>query len=291
MDILALKTKYEITDSDLKLIREYGDVIKPKLDEYVTRFYKWMRVLDEYDIFFENERRLHKVQNMQVNYWEQTLSAVVDEEYVESRQKVGSVHASIGLGLPAYFAGMSKSLTILSEELYDGSLTDVKYQKTLMAIAKLVHLDTAIVVETYTEIMQRKLTDQHDAMMEMSTPVTTIWTGVLLLPIVGIVDSKRAADIMHTVLTKINSDRAQVIILDISGVAVIDTAVANHLIKITKAAHLMGCKCTVSGISPAIAQTIVELGIDVTGISSTATIREALSTAFSEIGVQITAKA
>lgn len=184
---------------------------------------------------------------------------------------------------------MSKSLTILGQDLYDGSLSDEKYQKALLALAKLVHLDTAIVVETYTDIMQRKLTDQHDAMMEMSTPVTTIWTGVLLLPIIGIVDSKRAAEIMHTVLTKINSDRAQVIILDISGVAVIDTAVANHLIKITKAAHLMGCKCTVSGISPAIAQTIVELGIDVTGISSTATIREALSSAFTEIGVQIKA--
>jgi methyl-accepting chemotaxis protein len=114
------------------------------------------------------------------------------------------------------------------------------------------------------------------ALLEMSTPVTKIWDGVLFAPIVGIVDSKRSVDIMNKALSSIADTRASTLLLDISGVAVVDTAVANHLIKIAKAAVLMGCKTIISGISPAIAQTIAELGIDLGSIQTTSTIESAL---------------
>ena len=114
------------------------------------------------------------------------------------------------------------------------------------------------------------------ALLEMSTPVTEIWAGVLFAPIVGIVDSKRSVDIMNKALTSIADMRARTLLLDISGVAVVDTAVANHLIKIAKAAVLMGCKTIISGISPPIAQTIVELGIELGSIQTTSTIASAL---------------
>jgi methyl-accepting chemotaxis protein len=121
------------------------------------------------------------------------------------------------------------------------------------------------------EVRRRSL-----AMLEMSTPVTKIWDGVLFAPIVGIVDSKRSLDIMNKALHSIADTRASTLLLDISGVAVVDTAVANHLIKIAKAAVLMGCKTIISGISPAIAQTIAELGIDLGSIQTTSTIEAAL---------------
>lgn len=114
------------------------------------------------------------------------------------------------------------------------------------------------------------------ALLEMSTPVTKIWDGVLFAPIVGIVDSKRAVDIMDKALTSIVENRAHTLMLDIGGVGVVDTAVANHLMKIAQAATLMGCKTTISGISPAIAQTVAELGIDLGAIHTTSTIESAL---------------
>ena len=121
------------------------------------------------------------------------------------------------------------------------------------------------------EVQRRSL-----ALLEMSTPVTKIWDGVLFAPIVGIVDSKRSLDIMNKALSSIAETRANTLLLDIGGVAVVDTAVANHLIKIAKAAVLMGCKTIISGISPAIAQTIAELGIDLGAIQTTSTIESAL---------------
>ncbi len=121
------------------------------------------------------------------------------------------------------------------------------------------------------EVQRRSL-----ALLEMSTPVTKIWDGVLFAPIVGIVDSNRSVDIMNKALGSIADTRASTLLLDIGGVAVVDTAVANHLIKIAKAAVLMGCRTIISGISPSIAQTIAELGIDMGSIQTTSTIEAAL---------------
>jgi methyl-accepting chemotaxis protein len=121
------------------------------------------------------------------------------------------------------------------------------------------------------EVQNRSL-----AMLEMSTPVAKIWDGVLFAPIVGIVDSRRSRDIMNKALSSIVDNRAHTLMLDIGGVGVVDTAVANHLIKIAKAAVLMGCKTIISGISPAIAQTITELGIDLGSVHTTSTIESAL---------------
>jgi rsbT co-antagonist protein RsbR len=124
-------------------------------------------------------------------------------------------------------------------------------------------------------------------MMEMSTPVTSLWDHILMLPVVGIIDSRRAANMMSSVLHKIAETRAKVFIIDIGGVSVVDTAVANHLIKITQAARLMGCVCLLSGVSPAIAQTTIELGIDVGNVLTRATMRDALEEAFRLIEVEV----
>jgi rsbT co-antagonist protein RsbR len=164
-----------------------------------------------------------------------------------------------------------------------GNTSDVV---TVNAVAKLLHLDTAVVMETFIVRTSEIIASQRE-LLEMTTPVAALWDEVLLLPIVGIIDSRRAQNMMNDVLKKIGDTQARVFVLDISGVAVVDTAVANHLIKITKATKLMGCDCIISGLSSAIAQTIVELGIDVGTVRTTATLKDAVRLAFSLVDVQI----
>ncbi len=144
-----------------------------------------------------------------------------------------------------------------------------------------------ITADTYSQLTNEKMLDQSKSLIEMSTPVTSIWDGILMLPLVGIIDSKRALDITARVLEEIANSQATCFILDISGVAVIDTAVANYLIKITKATSLMGCESLISGLSPAIAQTIVELGIDVGKVQTTGNLRDALRLAFNNVGISV----
>ncbi len=125
---------------------------------------------------------------------------------------------------------------------------------------------------------------------EIATPVIILWQDILAIPIVGTVDSKRAQQIMEIILNKISTTESKVIILDILGVPFVDTAVADHLLKISRAAKLMGCDCVISGMSPAIAQTLVRLGIDVGDIITTTTLKDALVLSFNKLGYEIKAK-
>ena len=283
-EMLAL---YQIGTADLANIKSFGELVVPKLDGYVVRFYDWMETQPEFEHFFSDAEKLARVQGQQVHYWREFFAAAVDEVYLSNRRMVGEAHARIGLPLQTYLAAMNVSLKIITESVYEGGLSPEDYTNSARSVSKLMHLDTAIVVQTFAARVNRILTEQNDALMQMSTPVTAIWDGILLLPIVGIIDSKRAQDIMNVMLAKVAETQAEVAILDISGVGVVDTAVANHLIKITKATQLMGCETTISGISPAIAQTVVELGIDVGDIHTTATLRDALAFAFRRTGVEM----
>ena len=285
--LATLLELYSIDDDDIEKIHSFGDIIVPKLDEFVNLFYDWLRKQPEFEEFFPDEETLNYVQKMSRGYWEDFFRHELDDDYLEKRDKIGETHARIGLPLTIYFAAMHRSLKLFTEDLYDDSLSLEAYLAAMRAVSKLIHLDTSLVVETYSRITNEAMTAQSRSLMEMSTPVTQIWEGVLFLPIVGIVDSKRAQEIMNTTLTKISQTQSRAFIMDISGVAVVDTAVANYLIKVTKATRLMGCECTISGLSPAIAQTIVELGIDVGRVMTTATMQDALVDAFQRLGLNV----
>jgi rsbT co-antagonist protein RsbR len=283
--LATLLELYSISDDDTEKIHSYGDIVMPKLDEFVSLFYDWLRKQPEFEEFFPDEETLVYVQRMSRGYWEEFFRPELDDDYLEKRHKIGETHARIGLPLTIYFAAMHRSLKLFTEDLYDGSLSLEDYLAAMRAVSKLIHLDISLVVDTYSRITHEAMAAQSRSLMEMSTPVTQIWEGVLFLPIVGIVDSKRAQEIMNATLTKISQTQSRAFIMDISGVAVVDTAVANYLMKVTKATRLMGCECTISGLSPAIAQTIVELGIDVGKVMTTATMQDALVDAFRRLGL------
>lgn len=276
MKARELRSLYRITDSDLALIREFGVQVSSRMEEIVKTWYEWLETLPEYQEFFSDSETLQRVQELQAGYWDGFMAGSIDDTYVHRRELIGEAHARIGLPLDTYFAGMNRFLELFSDFVRNSDIDDEKRGVTVDAIAKLLHFDTGIVVETYNHLIEQTLTAQARSLMEMSTPVTQIWEGLLFLPIVGIIDSKRSRDVMNAALSKISETQARFFILDISGVGVVDTAVANHLIKITRATKLMGCETTISGVSPSIAQTIVDLGIDVGEVRTTATMRDAL---------------
>ena len=117
---------------------------------------------------------------------------------------------------------------------------------------------------------------QQAAIQELSTPVIEVWTGVLCVPIVGVLDSARATDLTSTLLHTITQKKAPFAIIDITGIEVMDTSTADHFIRMARSVGLLGAKCVLSGIRPNIARTIVHMGIDLTGIDSYRTLRDAL---------------
>jgi len=126
---------------------------------------------------------------------------------------------------------------------------------------------------------QQRLRRQRDEIMELSTPVIQLWDKVLALPIIGTLDSARAARLTEGLLEKIAEHQAEVIILDVSGVPTIDTQVAQHLLRTVQAATLMGAASIMSGVRPETAQAIVHLGIDLGRLRTRNTLRDALQLA------------
>ena len=282
----ALVELYSFTSDDRKNVRAAGEILIPQLPEFIESFYQWQEKLPEFDHFFSDDNLLQKVKEKQQDYWTEFFQAKIDDAYMEKREIVGQTHARIGLGLNTYFAAMNMS-SVLLINLIKENANEAFSAYLVESVTKLINLDTAIVADAYATVTYETAAAQSKSLMEMSTPVTQIWEGILLLPIVGIIDSKRAQDIMNASLVNISKTQAQVFIMDISGVGVVDTAVANHLIQITKATRLMGCEAVISGVSPAIAQTIVELGIDVGKVKTTATMRDALANAFHRLKMEI----
>jgi rsbT co-antagonist protein RsbR len=145
----------------------------------------------------------------------------------------------------------------------------------------------------YTTELHQKSRDavifrQQQEMLELSTPVVTLWDGILALPLIGTLDSARTQIVMENLLQRIVDSGSSIAILDITGVPTVDTLVAQHLLKTVAAARLMGADCIISGIRPQIAQTIVHLGVDLNAVTTKATLADAFATALRRLSLTVT---
>lgn len=127
------------------------------------------------------------------------------------------------------------------------------------------------------------ISHQGEQLLELSTPVVRVWDRVVAAPLVGTLDSARAQVVMESLLQAISDDGALVAILDITGVPTVDTLVAQHLLKTVAATRLMGADCIVSGIAPQTAQTMVQLGIDLSEVTTRASLADALAMAIARV--------
>jgi rsbT co-antagonist protein RsbR len=131
----------------------------------------------------------------------------------------------------------------------------------------------------YQKDLEEKLATidaQRDAIRELSTPIIEIWQGVLCLPVVGVLDSVRSSEMTEALLGAIVEKKAAHAIIDITGIQVMDTAVADHFLRMARAVRLLGAQCVLTGINPAIAQTLIHMGVDMTGITTHRSLRSAL---------------
>ena len=142
--------------------------------------------------------------------------------------------------------------------------------------------------EVYQKNRESIIARQQQELLELSTPVVTLWDGILALPLIGTLDSARTQVVMESLLQRIVETGSLIAILDITGVPTVDTLVAQHLLKTVAAARLMGADCIISGIRPQIAQTIVHLGVDLNSVTTKATLADAIRIALKRVGLAVT---
>jgi rsbT co-antagonist protein RsbR len=147
-----------------------------------------------------------------------------------------------------------------------------------------------LTTEEYQKGRDNIIMRQQHEMLELSTPVVTLWEGILALPLIGTLDSARTQVVMESLLQQIVNTGAGIAIIDITGVPTVDTLVAQHLLKTVAAARLMGADCIISGIRPQIAQTIVHLGVALGDVITKATLADAIKVALERCGMSIVQK-
>lgn len=199
-----------------------------------------------------------------------------------TRARTGSTPAQIaeevaGLRAPA--------VELLREEFADPATPQA--QECVLVLTLLLGTLRLVVMETALDANAELIERQRQQLLEVATPVIKLWEGTVAVPLIGTLDSARSQVVMESLLEAIVDQRARYAILDITGVPTVDSLVAQHLMKTVAAARLMGAECIVSGIRPAIAQTIVQLGIDLGSVLTRASLSDALAYALGKQGIEV----
>lgn len=145
--------------------------------------------------------------------------------------------------------------------------------------------------EAFQKTREDVILRQQKELLELATPVVRLWENIVALPLIGTLDSTRTQVVMQNLLEAIVQTRSDYAIIDITGVPVVDTLVAQHLLKTVSAARLMGADCLISGIRPQIAQTIIHLGVDLTEVTTKATLADAFELALRRSGHRVVREA
>jgi rsbT co-antagonist protein RsbR len=162
------------------------------------------------------------------------------------------------------------------------ALAEASWETGLM-LDKLGLFTTEVFQHGREEVIVR----QQEELLELSTPVITLWDGVLALPVIGTLDSARTQVVMENLLQRIVATGSNIAVIDITGVPTVDTVTAQHLLKTVAAARLMGADCIISGIRPQIAQTIVHLGVDLGDVQTKATLADAFALALRRLNLSV----
>lgn len=197
-------------------------------------------------------------------------TAIMDNQwqpYLADLQAQGAQYAKGGVKFASWFQIIAAFRVALRQRLVEVARTDLK-RATEIGDGMNVLLDFAMgsLGEAYLETKEEIIREQQEAIREISTPVLQVREKLLIIPVVGLVDTHRARLLTEGLLKAIRERRAKGVVMDITGVPIVDSKVANHLAQACEAARLMGALVVMTGISPHIAQTLVTIGAQLRGV-------------------------
>jgi rsbT co-antagonist protein RsbR len=276
---VALRKAYlEFRPEDEAMLAEINDFAREYASPVIDAFYTHLLSFGQTSEFFRDPKILTRVKERQLEYFLRLTQGNYNRDYMEDRLNIGAVHERIGLEIQHYLGSYNLYLREVAARLFDRYADQPgKALSILQALMKLVFLDIGLAIDTY--IFQREQTIsaqqeairryemeqtvrvQQEAIRQLSTPVLQVREGLLILPMIGELDSERARQLTEQLLHAIRETRARIVVLDITGVPAVDSAIANHLIQTVEAARLMGATAIVTGLSAEVAQTLVSLGV------------------------------
>lgn len=287
-EVSLRKAFLEFTDDDVAILEGVNGVAARYADSVIEDFYQHLLAFEETRVFLEDPEVLARVREMQKAYFTRLTQGNYEQEYVADRIKIGRIHERIGLPVKSYFGMYCFYLRSVFKRLREA------YQDTpeqalgvFDSLMKLTFFDMGLAIDTYIESREQTIQGQEEAIRELSTPVLLLRPGLLLLPIIGLIDTRRARQLTEQLLRSVRANRAMVVVIDVTGVPSVDTKVANHLVQTVEAAGLMGAVSILTGIAPDIAQTLVRLGIDLRRIRTVGDLQSGIEEAERLLGYTV----
>lgn len=287
-DLERRRTVAGIEPVDLKRISAVADVVKAHVDEYVASFFEYLSGLDEARPLLANKALTDRTRRLQAEHLLSMVQSEYGMAYATQRLELGLLYSRSGLELPVFLGAFHHLLKAIgSAVLHRGEKDPHEAFQNFMSLKKVAFMDLGIITDVLIFERHRVIRQQQDAIRELSTPVLQIRERMLLLPIIGVIDTHRARMITENLLTAIRNNRARVVVMDITGVATIDSKVANHLLQTVTAARLMGASVIVTGLSADVAQSLVALGIDLGKLKTIGDLQGGLEEAEQMLGYRL----
>lgn len=281
---------FELTDDDLRRLAGLRPFAQKYTAEIVEEFYHLLLGHAGTRKFLPDDAIIRRLKKTQGDYFLGLFEGQCDLAYVEDRLRVGLMHEQIALEPKFYLGAYRRYLSLILERLAKHLTSPDEVRAAFHSIQKIVFFDMALAIDTYILANLETINRHREAIRELSTPVIRVHERVLLMPLVGAVDSHRAQQVMESVLLRVVADQAKVVILDIAGVPVVDTEVAGNLLKTTASVRLLGAETILTGISAQVARTIVQLGVDISSMHTLSSLAEGIELALSLVGKKIIKK-
>lgn len=287
-DVARRKEFLEFREEDAAILRKLNEIAQKYADPVIEDLYRHFLSFEETRAFFRDPHVLERVKRLQKEYFLRLTQGDYDADYVANRLRIGTVHERINLAPKWYLGAYNFYLRAVGKRLQEAFAKKPEEAfSAFLSLMKLVFLDIGLAMDTYIFARDSTMRKQQEAIRELSTPVLQIRERLLLLPIIGVIDSQRARLITGGLLESIRANRAKVVVMDVTGVATIDSRVANHLLQTVTAARLMGATVIVSGLSPEVAQALVALGIDLAKLNTVGDLQGGIEQAERMLGYRV----
>jgi len=288
-ELAQRKAFLQFGDADVAALTGINDVARRYAGTVIEDFYAHLLAFEDTRAFFADPQVLQHVKNMQKEYFLRLTQGNYDLAYTQNRLKVGTIHERLGLPIKSYLGMYNFYLRNVAAKLIEAyDKQPAQAWSSFLSLMKLTFLDMGLAIDTYVYARERTVREQQEAIQDLPTPVLPFREGLLIVPIIGMIDAQRARQLTQQLLSSIRANRAKVVIIDITGVQTVDTRVANHMVQTVEAARLMGATVIIAGVSPEIAQTMVTLGIDLGRIATVGDLQNGVEMAEQLSGYKVT---
>jgi rsbT co-antagonist protein RsbR len=253
---------------DFVRIRGCGENILPHIDELVETFFFFLTNFEGSKVLLSHRETLDEAKRIKAEHLRAMVSGNYEHHYLDQVIRLATTFGNAGLAPQLYLGGSHQLMRAIDLLVKEQVKDHEQAIATFLSFKKLAFFDMSIVVDVLIGMREQLIARQREAIMELSTPILQLRDRLLILPIIGVLDSVRAKQITNTLLLAIRDKRAKVVVIDITGVPAVDSKVANHLIMTVAAARLMGARVVVTGLTSDVAQALVGLGVDLSSLNT-----------------------